>query len=298
MRCLKPYLGSGRMAFPCGDCPSCRANRRRIWTHRMMLESMQHEYSSFVTLTYGDANLPNDGSLVPEHLTLWLKRLRQVLNPVKVRYFAVGEYGDRSFRPHYHAAVFGLSGCAVSFKRGECSCRSCSVVRETWGYGHVMVGELTSRSAQYITGYVAKKMTRPDHPMLDGRVAEFARMSLRPGIGAGAVPDVASVMMQFKLEQKMVDVPVALRHGGSELPLGRYLRRLLRLQCGLDENAPQAVIDALKSGLLPVYTCAAAIAPRLDQSVYRKELVRQAIELENEQYGRNVAARMKRRSKL
>lgn len=160
MRCLKPYIAPGKFAWPCGDCIPCRANRRRIWTHRMMLESFYHAENSFVTLTYSDANLPTNGSLYPEHLKGWLKRLRERIAPQRIRYFAVGEYGDRTERPHYHAAVFGFMPCTggVLSRRGECPCRSCTLVRESWGFGHVMVAELSFKSAAYIAGYVVKKM--------------------------------------------------------------------------------------------------------------------------------------------
>lgn len=263
----------------------------------MMLEAMQHEVSSFVTLTYSDGTVPQDGSLRPGDLQKWLKRLRKRVG--FIRFFAVGEYGDRTMRPHYHAALFGLGSCLKPWhpKGKECPCPNCSVVRETWGFGHVMCAELNVRTAQYITGYVAKKFTRPDNPALGGRHPEFARMSLRPGIGAGAVPDVASVLMQWKLEESQVDVPVALRHGAKELPLGRYLRRLLRLQVGLDENAPPEVIEALRSGLLPVYEAVEADFPKARGDV-KKLLVQEKVALDAEQYGRNVAARMKKRSSL
>lgn len=298
VRCVKPYIAAGKLAFPCGDCPACRANRRRIWTHRMMLEAFQHERSSFVTLTYSPEYVPSDGSLQPKDLQRWLKRLRKRCSPRLIRFFAVGEYGDRSNRPHYHAAVFGLGGCEGGRRVGGlCQCVNCSVVRETWPFGHVLVGELTIKSAQYITGYVAKKMTRPDDVRLDGRCPEFARMSLRPGIGAGVIPDVASVMMQWKLEEKCCDVPVAMRHGSSELPLGKYLRRLLRKQCGLDENAPPEVIEALRSGLLPVYQTVEIAFPWA-KGEYKRLLVAEEMRHLNEQYGRNVAARQKKRGSL
>ena len=122
-------------------------------------------------------------------------------------------------------------------------------------------------------------------------------MSLRPGIGADAVPDVASVMMRWKLERTSEDVPVALRHGSAELPLGRYFRRRLREQVGLPGNAPESVIEALRQGLLPVYETIEANFPHA-RGELKRLLVAQEIERENEQYGRNTVARMKQRRKL
>ena len=269
----------------------------------MMLETMMHEYSSFITLTYSDENLPHDMSLDPKTLKMWLDRLRKRFPPRAIRWFCVGEYGDKTLRPHYHAAIFGLKPCqSLHHVKGECPCPSCSLVRETWGFGHVMVGTLTVQSARYITGYIAKKMARPDDPRLMGRYPEFARMTLKPGIGANAVPDVASVMLQKKLFDRLQldkggDVPVALRHGSSELPLGRYLRRLLRAQVGLPENAPAGVLEALRQGLLPVYETVEASFPHAKGELKRL-LIAEEVRKSNEQYGRNTVARMKQKRKL
>lgn len=213
-----------------------------------MLESLLHANSSFITLTYAEERY----DLVPKDLQDWLKRFRRAVSPAKLRFFAVGEYGDRTQRPHYHAAIFGHPACygGISNRlRGEpCPCPACSVVRETWGFGHVMVARLEMKSAQYIAGYVTKKMTSRDHPGLYGRHPEFARMSLRPGIGANAMHDVASVLMQYGLENKG-DVPPALRFGSRIMPLGRYLRSRLRVLVGKDEKSPEASLQALENQL-------------------------------------------------
>lgn len=216
MICTKPYF-TGKAAYGCGQCMPCRFNRRRLWAHRIQLEALCHAQSSFVTLTYGDGD---HSELVPRHLVLFLKRLRKNYVHNAIRYFAVGEYGDRTERPHYHLALFGVGPCEAPGVIGDCPCSNCSVVRRTWGFGHVMVGSLSPHSASYLAGYVTKKMTRRDDVRLGGRCPEFARMSLRPGIGAAAMWDVASVMMQYKL----AEIPMGLRHGSRVLPLGRYLR--------------------------------------------------------------------------
>lgn len=206
-----------------------------------MLEAISHgsENNSFVTLTYeGEIR-----SLVPEHLQLWLKRYRKRVSPAKVRYFAVGEYGDITWRPHYHVALFGRHYCFGGARvSGACQCPACLDVRETWGYGHVMVGRLETASAQYIAGYCTKKMTHRSDIRLDGRHPEFARMSLKPGIGADALWNVASEMMRLGLDDRG-DVPTTLLQGGKSMPLGRYLTRRLRRLVGKDEKAPVEVVQ-------------------------------------------------------
>lgn len=95
-------------------------------------------------------------------------------------------------------------------------------------------------------------MTSKDDPRLAGRHPEFARMSLRPGIGADALHDVASALLEFNLEDRMADVPSALRHGGRLLPLGRYLRMKLRHLVGKDEKAPESTLLELQELLRPM----------------------------------------------
>lgn len=122
--------------------------------------------------------------------------------------------------------------------------------------GNIDLGTLETNSAQYIAGYVTKKMTRKDHPDLEGRHPEFGRQSLRPGIGADMIPDIASTLLTFNLDTTQADVPSALRHGSRNLPLGRYLKKKLRKEIGKDEKAPQAVIDELQEKMRPVFEAA------------------------------------------
>jgi len=240
MRCVKPFV-TRVGAFGCGQCLPCRVSKRRTWAHRLELEALCHAESSFVTLTYKD----EINSLEPHHTQLWLKRLRKAVAPRRLRYLLVGEYGDISNRPHYHVALFGLA-CSGRYvpRNGGCECPGCSVVRSTWGYGHVMVGQLTAKSSNYIAGYVTKKMTHASDIRLGGRHPEFARMSLWPGIGAGALHDVASVILQYRSGDK--DVPTGLQWSKNHVkPLGKYLRRELRKLLGRSEKAPPEALQEL-----------------------------------------------------
>jgi len=235
--CKNPYV-QGITPYPCGQCLPCRLNRRRLITHRLLLEQRCHEFSCFPTLTYTDETLPVDGSLDPDHTSLWLKRLRRRLGPTRpVRYYLIGEYGDETFRPHYHAALFGLSSLENE------------LLSRSWAMGGTLLGTLTAESAQYIAGYVTKKMTAKDDPRLLGRHPEFARMSLRPGIGALAVPVIADALNCSAGAASIAldgDVPTALNHGRKKLPLGRYLRRKLREELGFATNGGQEKPETLR----------------------------------------------------
>lgn len=53
--------------------------------------------------------------------------------------------------------------------------------------------------------------------------------------------ELASTLLQHKLDEKMIDVPLSLQHGPHQWPLGRYLRRKLRTFIGRDANAPPQI---------------------------------------------------------
>lgn len=258
MLCRNPYT-TGTAAYPCGQCMPCRFNRRRIWSHRILLESLQHADNTFATLTYADENLPPGASLDPRHAQLWLKRLRFTWQK-PIRFYLVGEYGDTTQRPHYHAALFGFPNCrrGLSYfpRPNSRCCAVCDIVSSTWPAGNILLGSLNEKTASYVAGYVTKKMTSPDDARLEGRHPEFARMSNRPGIGYSALHEIASELMRYDFEKTEDDVPTGLRHGPKVLPLGRYLRRKLRLMCGLDETAPQKVLDKMAEEMRPLYEAA------------------------------------------
>ena len=227
-----------------------------------MLEATLHDFNAFVTLTYDDDHEPELHSLDPKHLQNFLKSLRKFLEPDRIRFYGVGEYGDRTERPHYHLAVFGMPTCRYLRSRndkihtGKSCCYICDCVRDLWGKGHVYLGTLEDDSASYIAQYVTKKMTSKSDARLEGRHPEFARMSNRPGIGYHFLHEVASQLMRFNLENTEADVPSCLAHGKRQLPLGRYLRRNLRKMVGKDEKAPQQVIDQLQEKMRPLQLAA------------------------------------------
>lgn len=112
-------------------------------------------------------------------------------------------------------------------------------------FGFVSVGELNPQSAMYLAGYTCKKMTQKDDPRLLGRHPEFARMSLKPGLGAGATESIARGLSTEGASGALVatgDAPASVRIGGSLWPLGRYLSASLRVQLGWSPETPKEVL--------------------------------------------------------
>lgn len=212
---------TGRNAFPCGRCMPCRINKRREWQHRILLESAEYGDNAFVTLTYDDDHLPSDGCVDPQEIKNFLKRLKRK-DGRSYRYFAVGEYGGQTNRPHYHLALFDFPTCfrgQTDFRRSVC-CSRCELVRSAWKNGGVHLGRLEPESAAYLGGYISKRATKEGDPRLHGRSPEFARMSNRPGLGEGFAWELASTILQHDLPA----VPRAILHGTKSWPLGRYIR--------------------------------------------------------------------------
>lgn len=206
-----------------------------------MLESLVHGDSAFVTLTYRDEALPPGGTLVPRHGQLWLKSLRKAAG-LQLRFYLVGEYGDLSGRAHYHAIIYGLPTWSELFQK-------------TWKHGMVHVGELTPDSAQYVAGYVVKKLTKKGDPKLGGKHPEFARMSngggkaRLGGIGAPAIAAIAEALTTDAGVNEIIstgDVPCSIKSGKRTLPLGRYLRSRLRKHLGHNEKTPEELLLRLQ----------------------------------------------------
>ncbi len=212
---------------PCGQCIACRINQRRKWTCRILLEAAQCAESIFVTMTYDDDHVPMavcDGSpeqvLVPKHLTLFIKSLRQT-RMGKIRFFACGEYGNKTQRPHYHLVLFGK----------HLNLENEALLHNTWGKGFVSVSDLNPQRAAYIAGYVMKKWTKADNRKLHGRPPEFTRMSRRPGIGANAIPYLANMYRRRDGAKALADrgdIEACVRIHGKIYPLDHFMRSKMR----------------------------------------------------------------------
>lgn len=180
--------------LPCGKCVGCLLERSRQWAVRCMHESQMHDVSCFITLTYDDDHLPYRGTLRHSHFQKFMKRARGRLGPF--RFFMCGEYGDENFRPHYHACLFGVFfPDRVRFKESGADgyIYTSDLLSSLWPYGFASVGDLTFESAAYVARYVTKKSgessdsryLRCDDDGVAYKVdSEYARMSLKPGIGA------------------------------------------------------------------------------------------------------------------
>lgn len=184
-----------QISIPCGKCIGCKSARAQAWCVRIMHEAKMHDCNSFLTLTYDDAHLPEDGGLNYAHFQTFARRLRK--RGVRFRFFMCGEYGETTFRPHYHAILFG-----VDFSSDRVQCNSIysrvpmftsPTLSECWDYGLHSIGSVTPESARYVASYcvlgdaVSSFEARPRVCQATGEIyyirPSFCQMSLKPGIG-------------------------------------------------------------------------------------------------------------------
>ena len=234
-RFIKPPNYRRQLDLPCGRCVGCRIDKAKQWAVRIMHEAQQHEKNSFITLTLSNKTLDARAleknqkrthaedartridTIEKRDIQLFVKRLRKYKNTAaglapdgasplaenKIKYYAVGEYGEKENRPHYHAAIFGenFTDDKIPWRTSPAGFplwRS-PTLEKLWTLGHAEVGELTFESAAYIARYVMKKINgdkasehyqrvNPETGELTWITPEFALMSRggRTGRGIGS----------------------------------------------------------------------------------------------------------------
>lgn len=170
---------------PCGRCIGCKLERSRQWALRIVHETRLHAESAFLTLTFDDKSLPRSGSVDVRDVQLFMKRLRK-LRPQGLRFFACGEYGELTGRPHYHILLMNTSFPDMKFykRSGQHSLSVSAECSKIWNFGDHFIGEVSFESAAYVARYCTKKITGPDAAEhYRGRQPEFVCMSRKPGIG-------------------------------------------------------------------------------------------------------------------
>lgn len=90
-------------------------------------------------------------------LQLFLKRVRFQISKISgenLRFFAVSEYGPRSFRPHYHVLFYFSSELTSEILQGICN--------QCWSYGNSVYSLSQGATANYLAGYLNSSVVLPD----------------------------------------------------------------------------------------------------------------------------------------
>lgn len=182
MACTTPYLvrtemDSGFTPVPCGKCPECLKRRTSGWSFRLELEGQRAVSAHFITMTYDTSTVPITSKgymdLRKKDLQLFFKRLRKAhpKDHTSLKYYAVGEYGGKSNRPHYHLILFNAQ---------------IELISPAWDLGTIHYGQVTGASIGYTLKYMCKPSRIPMHKN-DDRQKEFSLMS--KGLGSNYFED-------------------------------------------------------------------------------------------------------------
>lgn len=211
------------MIVPCGKCFTCRSKYRLGWQLRLQHELLSYNYNAmFLTLTYNPDNLPDNETLVKKDVQDFIKRLRKFYKDVKIRYFAVGEYGSKKHRPHYHLIIYGLKApeqkkqSTLNWKYGK------FLSEKIWKKGYTYVGYVDSKCISYVSKYVLKEFIKGisvDNYIKSGLVPPFSLKSSGLGL-TWLLDNVDKVVSDIKQNK-----PVSMYK--SKVGYPRYYRKKL-----------------------------------------------------------------------
>lgn len=163
----------GNLRFPCGKCIECLKKRASDWALRAQHEISEHPDNCFITLTYNDEHLPSH-YLVKKDFQDFAKRLRKHLAHKKIKIMYSGEYGSRTYRPHFHAIIFGWSPPQWKYlkdtPKGNKIFTSPSL-EKLWTKGFSSLSEANAQTAYYIAAYNLKGKTRTH--LINGEYVEL-----------------------------------------------------------------------------------------------------------------------------
>ena len=175
---IKVATEKGRIHVRCKQCLQCRILKHSQLRSRMKLELLMASSAQFLTLTYEDVPEKLEYTDIQIFLRALRKENRKKGNPLPIRYFCVGEYGEQSGRGHYHLAIYNHQRFAL----GQSDI-------EQWPHGHAFTGTLTNSAANYIGRYSMKFMFEEDTEN-----PPFAHWSLKPALGAPGMRYIVDYM--------------------------------------------------------------------------------------------------------
>lgn len=182
--------------LPCGQCSECRAQRARVWANRLTWEATRYRQDNcwFITLTYDNDSLIYGGSAVPtlhmDDVSAFIKRLRKHYGNPGIRFYAAGEYGGHTYRPHYHLILYGVSiSDNQLWSAAEHRLYRSATIERLWNHGNVILAPYSWATGCYCAGYISSKLTGQAAKQYEqlGVEPPSSRMSRRPGIAADYV---------------------------------------------------------------------------------------------------------------
>lgn len=223
MQCFTPYRVKNRnkdsnhqnmmVDVPCGKCLACKKRRSSHWSFRLNEEAKISTSAAFLTLTYENPPITENGfhTLDKTDFQKFLKRLRKKCptskKQTRIKYYACGEYGSKTFRPHYHAVLFNLPYNLI---------QNPQIIADTWQNGHIHLANNNLATINYVVGYMTKSnFTRINQ--YDDRKPEFSLMSKGMGLGY-----LTTAMKDYYKKRELFCI---VRENGHIISMPRYYKQ-------------------------------------------------------------------------
>ena len=234
-QCLTPfYKRDGKkgvwLALPCSQCYTCKMRKVNGWAFRLDQEFKLAQSAHFLTLTYDTEFIP-----INEHLELTLqksdlqklfKRIRKENPESQLKYFACGEYGTKTGRPHYHAIVFNETVQAFE--------KAWTDVHTGKPRGAIHRGDVEPASIYYTLKYMLKSQMRDEVK----KQKEFQLMS--KGLGKNYLTDQSEAWHKADLAKRYY-LPVP---GNVKCPMPRYYKDML-----YDEHEKSSIGASIRAAI-------------------------------------------------
>lgn len=227
---------------PCGKCLGCQSKKTNEWALRCVHEAQSYKDNCFITLTYDDDHLPEDGGLHHDHFQRFMKRLRRARPDVKIKYFMCGEYGGLNERPHFHAIIFNttFSDMELFSAKGSSRMYISNELSALWPYGFHTIAPVHYGTARYTAKYSTKRMGELGIDYGERR-PEYRKMS--QGIGA-------TYAKKYAAQIARTDTIIL---NGRKNPVPRYYEKFIdpeKLQVMKDNRVK--LMQKLKRKLAPI----------------------------------------------
>lgn len=194
---------------PCGRCPQCTKLKINSWIFRLKQEQKISSSVAFITLTYDDQHLryalngkPTLRKLDIQNFMKALRKEQLLYSNETLKYYAVGEYGTKYGRPHYHIIMFNL--------------HPKTNLKNAWKYGFIDISPARQASINYTLKYISKPKTKTKQ---DEQLREFSLMS--KGIGKNYLTP-AIINYHSQLENCYLTT-----ENGYKMPLPKYYKEKL-----------------------------------------------------------------------
>lgn len=217
--CISPNQLNDGTLIACRECWQCRERRILDWQGRCIAESKTSVGAYSMTLTYGrgqngkdlgKVSHPRAHILTYSDVQKFFKRLRRKnvrkgISGYKFKYFAVGEFGSKKGRAHWHVIVFWSEDMPeVPFRE--------NFNWDYWPHGFAYIDDVGPASVRYNCKYLNKDLEDAER---QGHLA----MSKKPPLGSEYFAHLAQQYVDARLSPQdlFYSFPEALDKEGKKL---------------------------------------------------------------------------------